>query len=95
VTIVCPIGTTITIVGRSKNDNVVTTTERIFKYCGWTKVNIRVMARCLAGGGTIEVPIGELGEFGNLVGDRLSVDGSYSAKRGGYCGKYKDAYPAL
>jgi hypothetical protein len=73
-TVVRPIGTTIAIVRRSEDNNVVTTTERILVNRSWTKVDIRVMARRLVGGGTIKVPVGELAYVSDLLRERLSKD---------------------
>jgi hypothetical protein len=73
-TMVRPIGTTIAIIRRSKDNDVVTTTERILENCSWTKVDIRVMARRLIGGRTIKVPVGELAYVSDLLRERLSKD---------------------
>jgi len=72
-TVVRPILTTIAIVRRSEDNNVVTTTERIPVNRSWTKDNIRVMARRLIGGGTIKVPVGELAQIGDLLRDRPAL----------------------
>jgi hypothetical protein len=55
---VCLVGSAVAIVGRSENDDVVTTAEGILIECDWVKINIRVVARGLVGGRTIEVPVG-------------------------------------
>ena len=80
-TVVRPILSTIAIVRRSEDNNVVTTTERIPVDRSWTKDNIGVMARRLIGGGTIKVPVGELAQVGDLLGDRLSKDYGIQQRR--------------
>ncbi len=72
--IVGSIGSAIAIVGRSEDKDVVTTTEGILVKDDGTKRNIRVMARGLVGGGTIEVPVGELADVSDLLGDCLFED---------------------
>ena len=74
---VCLIGGAVAIVGGSENDNIVTTAERILVERGWTKKNIRVMAGGLAGGRTIEVPVGELVQVGDLLSDSLNGDNGF------------------
>jgi hypothetical protein len=71
-TVVCLIGSAIAIVGGSENENVVTTAERILVDLDWAKKNIRVMTRSLVGGRTIEVPVGELAQIGDLSSDGLA-----------------------
>lgn len=56
--VVCPVGSAVAIVGSSENENVVTTAERILVDRHWTKKDIRVVARGLASGRTIKVPVG-------------------------------------
>lgn len=71
---VCLIGSAVTIVGGSKNENIVATAERIPVVRDWTKENVRVMAGGLVCGRTIKVPVGELVYVGDLVSDRLNGD---------------------
>lgn len=74
---VCLIGSTVAIVGGSEYKNVVATAERILVERDWMKINIRVMARGLIGGRTIKVPVGELAQVSDLLGDRLNGDNGY------------------
>jgi hypothetical protein len=78
---VCPVGSAIAVVGCREDDNVVTTTERIFVERDRTQINIRVVTRSLVGGGTIKVPVGELAQLGNFVRDGLK--GNYGIEKGG------------
>jgi hypothetical protein len=71
---VCLIGSAVAIVGGSENNNIVATAERIPVERDRTKKNIRVMAGGLAGGRTIEVPVGELVQVGDLLRDCLNGD---------------------
>lgn len=57
-TVVCPVGSAIAIVCSGENKDVVTATERILVEHNWTKYDIRVVARSLVSGRTIEVPVG-------------------------------------
>jgi len=77
VTEVGPIRSAVVIVGGSEDDDVVTTAERILVERDRTKINVRVMAGSLVGGRAIEVPVGELAEFGNLLSDRLDGDNEF------------------
>lgn len=87
------IGGAVAIVGGSKDNNIITTAERIFVEGDWTKVNIRVMARCLVGGGTVKVPVGELAQVSDLVSDCLK--GNYGVQKGGRQRGRRSAYLAL
>jgi len=66
---ICLIGSAVAVVGGSENENVVTTAERVLVECDWTKQNIRIMTGGLVGGRTIEVPVWELAQVGDLMGD--------------------------
>jgi hypothetical protein len=74
---VCLIGSAVAIVGGSENKNIVATAERILVERDRTKNNIRVMAGSLVGGRTIEVPVGELAQVGDLPSDRLNGDNGF------------------
>lgn len=71
VTVVCPVGGTVVVVGLCKDENVVTTTEGILEDRRRTEVDIRVVAGCLIGRGAIKVPGTELEDVGDLLGDGL------------------------
>ena len=73
-TVVCLVGSTVAVVGGSENDDIVTTAERILVVRDWTKINIRVMAGGLVGGGAIKVPVGELAKVGDLLKYSLNGD---------------------
>jgi len=81
VTEVRPVRSAVAVVGRGQNENVVTTAERILVERSRAQKNVRVVARSLVSGGTIEVPVGELAQVGNLLSDRLK--GNYGIKKGG------------
>lgn len=74
VAMVRPIRSAIAVVGGSKDENIVTTTEGVFVIDNRTEGNIGVMARSLVGGGTIEVPVGKLVHVSDLVWERLIED---------------------
>ena len=78
---VCLIGSAVAVVGCREDENIVTTAERISIERDRTQINIRVVARCLVGGGTIKVPVGELAQLGNFVSDGLK--GNYGIEKGG------------
>ena len=69
-----PVRSAVAIVGGREDEDIVTTTEGVFVNGDGMKRNVRVMARSLVGGGTIEVPVGELAHFSDLVRDRLIED---------------------
>ena len=69
-----PVRSAIAIVGSSEDEDIVTTTEGILVKGDGLKRNVRVMARGLVGGGTIEVPVRELTDVSDLVRDRLIED---------------------
>jgi hypothetical protein len=79
-TVVCLIGSAVAIVGGSENDNVVTTAERILVDCDWTKKNVRVMTGGLIGGRTIEIPVGELAQVGDLLLEGLNGDNVFQKR---------------
>lgn len=58
--VVVLVGGTIGIPALAKDEDVVSTTERIGEDGDRAEVDIGVLARGLAGGGTVEVPLGEL-----------------------------------
>jgi len=68
-----PVRSAVAIVGGREDEDIVTTTEGVFVNGDGMKRNVRVMARSLVGGGTIEVPVGELAHFSDLVRDRPAL----------------------
>lgn len=71
VTIVCPVGSTVAVVGLCKDKDVFTATEGVLEDRSRTEVDIGVVARRLIGGGAIKVPDAELADVGHLFGDGL------------------------
>lgn len=68
---VCPVGSTVVVVGLCKDKDVVTATEGVLEDRRGTEVDIGVAAGSLIGGGAIKVPDAELTDVGNLFGDGL------------------------
>lgn len=79
VPIVCPVRSTVVVVGLCEDKDVITTTEGVLENRSRTKIDIGVAAGGLIGGGTIEVPDTELTDVGDLFGDGLQ--GWWSVKR--------------
>lgn len=71
VAVVCPVRSTVVVVGFCEDDDVVTTTEGVLENCSRTEVDIRVVARCLIGGRAVKVPDAELTDVGDLFGEGL------------------------
>jgi hypothetical protein len=67
VSVVRAIGGTIRVVALSKNNNVVTESERIGVNGNGSEVDIRVVAGGLLGRGAVKVPLGEVGGAGGLL----------------------------
>jgi hypothetical protein len=72
--VVC-VGLAIGAPGLAHDEDVVTAnTERVRVEGDGVEVHIRVVAGGLAGGGTVEVPFGELLEIGDLLVERLEEE---------------------
>lgn len=83
VSVVGLIGGAIVVVALGKNDDVVTTTERVGVVGSGTEVDIRVTAGGLVGGGTVEVPLLEILERldGAVEGGGLASDLTCTGRR--------------
>jgi hypothetical protein len=73
VAVVGPVRGAVVVVGLGENEDVVTTTERIFEDGGGTEVDIGIMTGGLIGGRTIKVPDAELADVCNLLADGLII----------------------
>ena len=73
VTVVGPVGRAIVVVALGEHEDVVAATEGVLEDGRRAEVDIRVMARGLVRGGTVEVPDTELPDVGHLLGDGLCI----------------------
>lgn len=69
VAVVGLVGGTIVVVGLCEDEDVVSTAEGVPKDGSWTKVDVRVVAGGLVGGGAIKVPNSEVREILHRLGD--------------------------
>jgi len=76
VTIIRPVWRSIIVVGFGQNEDIVTTAERVLEDGCGTKVDVRVMTRCLAGRRTVKVPYAEL----TYIVDFLATSGGFRTK---------------
>jgi len=81
VAVVGTVGGAIAIVCFGKDKDVVTAAERIFEYCGRTKVDVGIMGRCLVSRRAIEVPNAELADVCDLLADGLREQGQSVTSR--------------
>jgi hypothetical protein len=71
VTVVGTVGSTVAVVGLGENEDVIATTEGVLEDRSGAEIDIRVMARSLVGGRTIEVPDPELTDVCDLFAHSL------------------------
>lgn len=71
VTVVGPVRGSVIVVGLSENENVISATEGIFEYGGWSEVDIGIVTRGLVGGRAIKVPNTERTNIGHLLAHGL------------------------
>jgi len=74
VAIVCPVRSTVAIVGLCEDKDILATTEGVLKGRSRTEIDIRVATGSLVGGGAIKVPDTELTNVGNFLADGLARD---------------------
>jgi hypothetical protein len=72
-TVIGPVRSAVVIVTLGKDEDVVAAAERILEDGSRAQVDVRIMARSLVGGGTIEVPNAELADVGDLLAHGLRV----------------------
>lgn len=70
-TVISPVRSSVAVIRLSKDEDVVTTTERVFENGGRAEINIRIMAWSLIGRGTIKVPDAKLANISDLLADCL------------------------
>ena len=66
-TVVCLVGGSIVVVGLSHDENVVTATEGVLEYPGWTQVDIGIMTVGLVGRRAVEIPLTEAADVGDFA----------------------------
>jgi hypothetical protein len=67
VTIVCPVGRAVVVVGCGEDEDVITASEGIFENGSGAQIDVGVVTRRLIGGGTIEIPDTKLSQGGDFL----------------------------